>query len=209
MALTRHTHSIPTTDLIHRAASRDDVSSLEWHLSSLTQLSSLPDAHVASSPNLVPLTSKNASSSTHTSVIKSTASGTATLSPIDESFPLHVACAKGHIKSISLLLNYGASVHLRDYDGRTPLWLAARHGHLQGVRLLREAGAHLSEEDQREAQWSLETTVSSRRGVAAGEGGGGVEEEKKVRSLAWREAGVDTTSGRRSRTHKKQGSGKD
>lgn len=88
---------------------------------------------------------------------------------------------------------------------------------------MREAGAHLSEEDRMEAVWSLEMVVSrtgNRRrrrdgeGVGVGvEGGsvaaaaatGGEEEERKVRSLAWREAGVaipDRVSGRRNRSER-------
>lgn len=44
-------------------------------------------------------------------------------------------------------INCGASVHLRNRNGRTPLFLAARAGLRSHVELLRDTGAHLHSEE--------------------------------------------------------------
>ena len=44
-------------------------------------------------------------------------------------------------------LTQGASVHLRNREGKTPLFLAANAGLKDQVRLLREAGAHLHSDE--------------------------------------------------------------
>src|SRR5690606_19104142 len=57
--------------------------------------------------------------------------------------PLHLAAASDDISIITDFLKRGASVHLRNRDGRTPLFVAAKAGRIRNVRLLTESGAHL------------------------------------------------------------------
>ena len=45
------------------------------------------------------------------------------------------------------MLNLGASVHLRNRNGRTPLFVAAHAGLPNHVEALREAGAHLHSDE--------------------------------------------------------------
>lgn len=45
------------------------------------------------------------------------------------------------------MLNLGASVHLRNRNGRTPLFVAAHAGLPHHVEALREAGAHLHSDE--------------------------------------------------------------
>lgn len=64
--------------------------------------------------------------------------------------PLHVACLHGNLQNVKLLLQHGASVHLRDVQGHTALFHACstREGttsiKTDIVTLLKNAGAHLS-----------------------------------------------------------------
>ncbi|KAL9099219.1 MAG: hypothetical protein Q9163_005247 [Psora crenata] len=57
--------------------------------------------------------------------------------------PLHIAATGPSLEILRLLLQQGASVHLRNKAGRTPLFLAANAGLGGHVTLLRESGAHL------------------------------------------------------------------
>lgn len=59
------------------------------------------------------------------------------------SVPLHVAAVGPNLELLKLLLQKGASVHMRNKAGRTPLFLAANAGFEDSVRLLRQSGAHL------------------------------------------------------------------
>ena len=57
--------------------------------------------------------------------------------------PLHIAATGPSLDILRLLLQQGASVHLRNKSGRTPLFLAANAGLIEHVALLKESGAHL------------------------------------------------------------------
>lgn len=65
---------------------------------------------------------------------------------------LHRACHHGAEKNVQVLLENGASVHVRDFGGRTPLFLAVEAGSLGCVKQLVNHGALdlLSESDQEE-----------------------------------------------------------
>jgi lysophospholipase len=63
------------------------------------------------------------------------------------SVPLHVAATGPNLEVLRLLLQKGASVHMRNKAGRTPLFLAANAGLLDRVELLRMSGAHLHPEE--------------------------------------------------------------
>ncbi|KAK9900532.1 asparaginase-domain-containing protein [Cystobasidium minutum MCA 4210] len=68
--------------------------------------------------------------------------------------PLHIACLHGIVKNVEILLQYGASVHLRDVSGHTALYYALTSHHAtrderkQMVQALRSAGAHLSQHEK-------------------------------------------------------------
>ena len=57
--------------------------------------------------------------------------------------PLHIAATGPSLDILRLLLQQGASVHLRNKSGRTPLFLAANAGLTEHVSLLKQSGAHL------------------------------------------------------------------
>ncbi|KAI9753432.1 MAG: hypothetical protein M1835_000994 [Candelina submexicana] len=57
--------------------------------------------------------------------------------------PLHLAASGPNIEILRNFLSQGASVHLRNKQGRTPLFLAAHAGLKEHVMLLRKSGAHL------------------------------------------------------------------
>lgn len=67
--------------------------------------------------------------------------------------PLHIACLHGQVANVELLVQAGASVHLRDIQGHTALYYAtqARDAtHVQRMKMvktLREAGAHLTSQE--------------------------------------------------------------
>lgn len=63
------------------------------------------------------------------------------------SVPLHVAATAPNLEVLRLLLQKGASVHVRNKAGRTPLFLAANAGLEDRVQLLRQSGAHLHPEE--------------------------------------------------------------
>jgi ankyrin repeat protein len=55
--------------------------------------------------------------------------------------PLHGAASFGRLELIALLLDRGADLHAKDYEGKTPLATAIKHGHEDAVELLRQRGA--------------------------------------------------------------------
>ena len=55
--------------------------------------------------------------------------------------PLHEACLSGNIKIVKTLLEYGASVHSKDYEGDTPLHMACGSGNLEVVQTLLQHNA--------------------------------------------------------------------
>ncbi|RDI84471.1 Pre-mRNA-processing factor 17 [Venturia inaequalis] len=61
--------------------------------------------------------------------------------------PLHIAASASNVDILHEFLTAGASVHLRNREGRTALFLAADAGLKDHVRLLMEAGAHLHSDE--------------------------------------------------------------
>lgn len=59
----------------------------------------------------------------------------------------HIAASSPSLEILRDFLSQGASVHLRNRDGRTPLFLAAEAGKVENVKLLKESGAHLHAEE--------------------------------------------------------------
>jgi hypothetical protein len=57
--------------------------------------------------------------------------------------PFHYAAENGHVEISRLLLQNGADVNAKGYDGYTPLHLAALKGHVDILHLLVENGADL------------------------------------------------------------------
>ncbi|KAL9620267.1 MAG: hypothetical protein Q9160_005166 [Pyrenula sp. 1 TL-2023] len=57
--------------------------------------------------------------------------------------PLHLAATGPSLEILRFFLTEGASVHMRNYGGRTPLFLSANAGLGPHVDLLRRSGAHL------------------------------------------------------------------
>jgi len=57
--------------------------------------------------------------------------------------PMHLAATGPSVEILKILLQKGASLHVRNRAGRTPLFLAANAGLEPQVFLLRESGAHL------------------------------------------------------------------
>ncbi|KLO10555.1 asparaginase-domain-containing protein [Schizopora paradoxa] len=78
--------------------------------------------------------------------------------------PLHIAAFNGSEMCLSLLLQAGALVHLRDMLGHTPLYYAARRGHLEIVETLRKAGANLGGSDIDAGFVNLEINQATLRG---------------------------------------------
>jgi ankyrin repeat protein len=60
---------------------------------------------------------------------------------VDGNTPLLIACLKGHIQAVRLLVEAGADKDKSLTDGSTPLYTACQNGHIEVVRLLVEAGA--------------------------------------------------------------------
>ncbi|KIJ05104.1 hypothetical protein PAXINDRAFT_33147, partial [Paxillus involutus ATCC 200175] len=50
--------------------------------------------------------------------------------------PLHLACSKGHLNIVELLVQNGANLNVQDNYFSTPLHLACSKGHLNIVELL-------------------------------------------------------------------------
>jgi hypothetical protein len=49
---------------------------------------------------------------------------------------LHVVCEEGHLKTVNLLLEFGAVLEVRDYEGNTPLLSAINYGRIDVVSRL-------------------------------------------------------------------------
>ena len=58
------------------------------------------------------------------------------LSTFDGSTPLHVACERGFIDIVQLLIDHQASINTRMNDGTTAIMLACQNGHLSIVQML-------------------------------------------------------------------------
>ncbi|KAJ6160634.1 hypothetical protein N7470_004030 [Penicillium chermesinum] len=57
---------------------------------------------------------------------------------------LVAACSRGHLEIVQMLLENGADMTLRDFDGHDSLTTASLNGHLEIVRLLVKRGADIS-----------------------------------------------------------------
>ena len=60
--------------------------------------------------------------------------------------PLHLACTKGYIKCVNLLLHAGADIKKEDKTTQTALRAAAKHGSYECVKALIRAGADVNNE---------------------------------------------------------------
>lgn len=59
----------------------------------------------------------------------------------EDQYPLHYAAKNDAIKSIRMLLSYGADINARDHKNRTPLQVAAELNRSKSVKVLMEEGA--------------------------------------------------------------------
>ncbi|KAH9814417.1 asparaginase-domain-containing protein [Melampsora americana] len=62
--------------------------------------------------------------------------------------PLHIAAFHGRLHNLEILLDHGASVHLRDDFGHTPLYYALQKRHHACAEALEKAGGHLIESEK-------------------------------------------------------------
>jgi ankyrin repeat protein len=62
---------------------------------------------------------------------------------------LHIASQYGHVGVVNRLVELGASVNVKGYNGRRPLHLASEDGHLSVIDRLVELGASVNEKDDR------------------------------------------------------------
>ena len=62
-------------------------------------------------------------------------------STVDGRTPLHIASVFPRQEIVTILLDMGAAINLKDDDGRTPLHLAAGGGHYDVAKILLEHGA--------------------------------------------------------------------
>lgn len=64
--------------------------------------------------------------------------------------PLHLACLRGNVQTIDLLVRQGAETdvfEIREIGGATPLHLACTEGHLEAVKILLKHGANVNLQD--------------------------------------------------------------
>jgi len=59
--------------------------------------------------------------------------------------PLYIACYRGYIEVVSLLLNHGANVNQPKNTGTTPLYIACANGYVEIVSLLLKNGANVNQ----------------------------------------------------------------
>jgi len=79
------------------------------------------------------------------------------------STPLHLAATGPEVDVLRLLLQKGASVHIRNKAGRTPLFVAADMGSEAHVSLLLQSGAHLHPEEMDVAKLLCEQCSGARK----------------------------------------------
>jgi uncharacterized protein len=63
------------------------------------------------------------------------------LDPVNDGTPLIKATLMENTEICSLLINYGANVNTKAYDGETALLCAIRSGNAETIKILKEAGA--------------------------------------------------------------------
>ena len=68
----------------------------------------------------------------------------------DNETPLHLASKRGHVKSVSLLIQHGADMSAQNQSGMTPLHLASREGQVEVTRMLIERGADVTAQNNDE-----------------------------------------------------------
>ena len=61
--------------------------------------------------------------------------------------PLMIASQKGHIQTVSILLQNGAHVNMQNNDGWPPLMIASQNGHSQTVLILLQNGSNVNTQD--------------------------------------------------------------
>ncbi|KII89151.1 hypothetical protein PLICRDRAFT_160296 [Plicaturopsis crispa FD-325 SS-3] len=116
--------------LIHLAAARDDLESIQFCLAA-------SESQKLSSPGM---DIQGPSMTTAAGIVN-------VLDRTSWRTPLHVAALNGSASCARLLIKSGALVHLRDSLGHSPLYYAARQGHEETVDVLLEVGAILSGTD--------------------------------------------------------------
>jgi len=71
---------------------------------------------------------------------------------------LHIAAMWGHERVVKLLLNYGATVDLRNQRHETPLLVAAKEGHPDVIQVLLE---HMADVDDVDAEYNTALHLAS------------------------------------------------
>ncbi len=58
---------------------------------------------------------------------------------------LHQACAIGNLDAIKMLLDHGADMELRTWQGQSAVQITARYGHFEAAEILLENGANMED----------------------------------------------------------------
>ncbi|KAF9448867.1 L-asparaginase [Macrolepiota fuliginosa MF-IS2] len=133
--------------LIHLAASRNDLESLEYCVET-ERMQADHHGH------------ERASTGEPAGRYGGIAGGIVnSLDPGSGRSPLHVAALNGHAQAVAMLLKSGALVHLRDTLGHTALYYAARQGHPDAVDVLVQAGAILGNFDTGFAELAVKNAL--------------------------------------------------
>ncbi|VDB96744.1 unnamed protein product [Peniophora sp. CBMAI 1063] len=124
--------------LVHLAAAKDDVASLDYCLGA-----------------------ESDANSSQNQQYRNVAGGMVNwVNPASGQSPLQVAAINGSLKCVKRLLQAGALVHLRDIMGHTALFYAARQNHEEIVSVLLSAGANLGGADEGVALSLLHSAVA-------------------------------------------------
>lgn len=82
--------------------------------------------------------------------------------------PLHIAASLGIKSNVELLLDYGASVHVRDAQDHTSMYHAAVGGHEEVVEALKRVGGHLGAAEVANGEVGLRIQTARKAGSDAG-----------------------------------------